>query len=59
MQVRRGNILKTTGMLCNPNFVHSRINPVFQSGLYIFPLPTCIFTKDGKTGRALLSIEQN
>ena len=21
----RGNILKTTGMLCNPNFIHIRI----------------------------------
>ena len=25
MQVSRGNILKTTGMLCNPNFVNKRI----------------------------------
>ena len=25
MQVSRGNILKTTGMLCNPNFVDKRI----------------------------------
>ena len=25
MQVSRGNILKTTGMLCNPNFIHGRI----------------------------------
>ena len=25
MQVSRGNILKTTGMLCNPNFVSIRI----------------------------------
>ena len=24
MQVSRGNILKTTGMLCNPNFVDKR-----------------------------------
>ena len=45
MQVGGGNILKTTGMLCNPNFV-------FWSGLYVFPLPTHIFTKDGKTGSA-------
>ena len=44
MQVSRGNILKTTGMLCNPIFVHSRIL-VFWSELYIFPLPTHIFTK--------------
>ena len=51
MQVSRGNILKTTGMLCNPKFV-SKNKFVFQSKLYIFPLPTCIFTKDGKTGNA-------
>ena len=51
MQVSRGNILKTTGMLCNPNFIHSRIM-VFQSELYIFSLPTHIFIKDGKTGNA-------
>ena len=25
MQVSRGNILKTTGTLCNPNFIHIRI----------------------------------
>ena len=25
MQVSRGNILKTTGMLCKPNFVNKRI----------------------------------
>ena len=25
MQVSRGNILKTMGMLCNPNFVDNRI----------------------------------
>ena len=25
MQVSRGNILKTIGMLCNPNFVYKRI----------------------------------
>ena len=25
MQVCRGNILKTTGMLCNPNFICIRI----------------------------------
>ena len=25
MQVSRGNILKTTGILCNPNFVDKRI----------------------------------
>ena len=25
MQAGRGNILKTTGMLCNPNFVNKRI----------------------------------
>ena len=51
MQVSRGNILKTKGMLCNPNFV-SKNNHVFRSKLYIFPLPTCISTKDGKTGNA-------
>ena len=43
MQVNRGNILKTTGMLCNPNFVHSRIISI---------LITHIFTKDGKIGNA-------
>ena len=51
MQVSRGNILKTTGMLCNPKFI-CKNNSVFQSKLYIFPLPTHIFTKDGKTGNA-------
>ena len=40
-----------TTLLCNPNFVYKRIL-VFQSGLYIFPLPTYIFTKDSKTGSA-------
>ena len=25
MQVSRGNISKTTGLLCNPNFVNNRI----------------------------------
>ena len=52
MQVSGGNILKTTGMLCNPNFIYKRIIGI--SGLYIFPLPNRIFTKDGKTGSACL-----
>ena len=59
MHVSRGNILKTIGMLCNPNFNTSN-SLVFQSEPYydhflshtkehqvkpyIFPLPTCIFT---------------
>ena len=51
MQVSRGNILKTTGMLCHPKFIYKN-NQLFRSKLYIFPLPTCIFTKDGKTGNA-------
>ena len=52
MVVSRGNILKTTGMLCNPNFIRSRRIGVLVWALYIFPLPTHIFTKDGKTGNA-------
>ena len=51
MQVSRGNILKTIGMLCNPNFIKEN-NQYFNLNFYIFPLPTCIFTKDGKSGNA-------
>ena len=40
-----------TGMLCNPKFINKN-KSVFQSKPYIFPLPTHIFTKDGKTGNA-------
>ena len=39
MQVSRGNILKTTGMLCNPNFVHIRIISILVWALYISSLP--------------------
>ena len=56
MQVIRGNILKTTGLLCNPNFINKRIIGISVKDLLhsgkgsIFPLPTHILTKDGKTG---------
>ena len=29
MQVSRGNILKTIGMLCNPNFIYSQLISIF------------------------------
>ena len=51
MQVSRGNVLKTTGILCNPKFI-CKNNRYLDLKLYIFPLPTGIFTKDGKTGNA-------
>ena len=51
MQVSRGNILKTIGMLCNPIFDCSRIIGVLTLALYI-SFTTHIFTKDGKTGNA-------
>ena len=40
MQVSRGNILNTIGMLCNPNFIHSRNNQCFHlSSIYfLYPL---------------------
>ena len=44
MQVSRGNILKTTGMLCNPKFV-CKNNRYFGLSSKIFPLPTCILPK--------------
>ena len=43
--------LTTTIMLCNPKFVWKN-NWYFDLKLYIFPLPTHIFTKNGKTGSA-------
>ena len=51
MQVSTGNILKTTGMLCNPKLVYKN-NRYFGLSSTYFPLPTHIFTKDGKTGNA-------
>ena len=53
MQVSRGNILKTIGMLCNPNFAYKNnqyfnLSPITFA--YIFPLPTHIFTINSKTG---------
>ena len=50
MQVDRGNILKTIGMLCNPNFVYSQLIGIRSEPYcichtpYIFLLPTRIFT---------------
>ena len=35
MQVSRGNILKTTGMLCNPNFIDKRIIGILMWAPYI------------------------
>ena len=39
MQVSRGNILKTTGMLCNPKFI-SKNNQYFSlsSTYFLYPL---------------------
>ena len=39
MQVRRGNILKTIGMLCNPNFVNKNNRCFGLSPIYfLYPL---------------------
>ena len=39
MQVSRGNILKTTGMLCNPNFVNKNNRYFGLSSIYfLYPL---------------------
>ena len=35
MQVGRGNNLKTTGMLCNPDFMYKRIIGISVWALYI------------------------
>ena len=41
-----------TGQVCVTQISFVAEYSVFQSELYIFPLPTRIFTKDGKTGNA-------
>ena len=39
MQVSRGNILKTTGMLCNPKFVNKNNQYFDLSSIYfLYPL---------------------
>ena len=39
MQVGRGNILKTTGMLCNPKFVSKNNRYFNRSSIYfLYPL---------------------
>ena len=51
MQVSRGNIFKTKGMLCNPKFANKN-NWLFDlSSTYIL-YPLASLPKDGKTGNA-------
>ena len=39
MQVSRGNILKTTGMLCNPKFIYKNNRYFDLSSIYfLYPL---------------------
>ena len=65
MQVGRGNILKTTGMLCNPNFVYGRIIsisvqalPYSNKGSIYFLYPLTSLPKVVKQ-EVLTSFEQN
>ena len=51
MQVSRGNILKTTGMLCNPNFI-CKNNWCFDLSSVYFLYPLTSLPKMVKTGNA-------
>ena len=42
MQVSRGNILKTTGMLCNPKFIYKNNQYFDLSSIYFLYLLTSI-----------------
>ena len=56
MQVSKGNILISMGMLYNPNVAYDQIfgsqckHYPYHSYIYIFPLPPHIYAKIGKLG---------
>ena len=57
MQVSRGNILKTAGMLCNPKFV-CKNNRYFGLSSTYFLYPFASLHKNGKTGNACFCLAE-